>query len=291
MATNIYTGFHAVEERVRKFSQDKTSKDKFLKEKNLSLNLKIFYSKPGPRIKKILDAAQKAEISCEQKSDSDLDLLVKDLPEGAKEHRGIVLCVEGEKIREKNEVDLEQWLKTFSEKLPTSSELEVSSPQVPLSRNKAQTSVTVVMLDNVTDPHNIGAVLRSCDQFGASLLIVPEHKSTANVRENEIIARTSAGASAWVNIATVNNLNRALEQLKNAGFWIYGADANGEPLQNTKFPKKVCIVMGSEGCGINRLVKENCDSIVSIPTCGKLDSLNVSVAAGILLYERHRQEI
>lgn len=267
MAKNIYTGFHAVEERVRKFSQDKNSKDKSLKEKNLSLNLKIFYSKPGPRIKKIIEAAQKAEISCEQTSDSELDLLVKDLPEVAKEHRGIVLCVEGEKIREKNEVDLEQWLKT------------------------CPPHATVVMLDNVTDPHNIGAVLRSCDQFGANLLIVPEHKSTANVRENEIIARTSAGASAWVNISTVNNLNRALEQLKNAEFWIYGADANGQPLQNTKFPKKVCIVMGSEGSGINRLVKENCDSIVSIPTCGKLDSLNVSVAAGILLYERHRQEI
>lgn len=267
MATNIYTGFHAVEEKIRKFSQDKNSKDKNSKDKTSLLSLKIFYSKPGPRIKKILDAAQKAEISCEQTDDSALDLLVKDLPEGAKEHRGIVLCVEGEKLREKNEVQLEQWLKT------------------------CPPHATVVMLDNVTDPHNIGAVLRSCDQFGARLLIVPEHNSTANVRENEIIARTSAGASAWVNIATVNNLTRALEQLKNAGFWIYGADANGQPLQNTKFPEKICIVMGSEGSGMNRLVKENCDAIVSIPTCGKLDSLNVSVAAGILLYERHRQEI
>ncbi len=257
MATNIYTGFHAVEEKVRKFSQDKKSE----------LKLKIFYSKAGPRIKKILAAAEEAQIPCEQTDGETLDSYVKSLPLEARDHRGIVLFAEGEKIREKNEVQLDQWVK--------------NCPQ----------NVTVVMLDNVTDPHNIGAVLRSCDQFGASLLIVPEHNSTAHVRENEIIARTSAGAISWVNIATVKNLNRAIEILKEAEFWIYGADAGGSSLQNTKFAPRTCIVMGSEGSGMNRLVAQNCDTIVSIPTCGKLDSLNVSVAAGVLLYERHRQQI
>ncbi len=257
MATNIYTGFHAVEEKVRKFSQDKKS----------SLKLKLYYSKPGPRIKKILAAAQEAQIPCELTDDKTLDSMVAELPPEAREHRGIILFAEGEKLREKNEVQLDQWLTQCPEE------------------------ATVVILDNVTDPHNIGAVLRSCDQFGAQLLIVPSHNSTAHVRENEIIARTSAGASAWVSIATVANLNRSIEQLKEAGFWIYGADAGGVSLQEIKFDKKTCIVMGSEGSGMNKLVAQNCDTIVSIPTCGKLDSLNVSVAAGVLLYERHRQQI
>lgn len=257
MATNIYTGFHAVEEKVRKFSQDKKS----------SLKLKLYYSKPGPRIKKILAAAQEVQIPCELTDDKTLDSMVAELPPEAREHRGIILFAEGEKLREKNEVQLDQWLTQCPEE------------------------ATVVILDNVTDPHNIGAVLRSCDQFGAQLLIVPSHNSTAHVRENEIIARTSAGASAWVSIATVANLNRSIEQLKEAGFWIYGADAGGVSLQEIKFDKKTCIVMGSEGSGMNKLVAQNCDTIVSIPTCGKLDSLNVSVAAGVLLYERHRQQI
>ena len=86
-------------------------------------------------------------------------------------------------------------------------------------------------------------------------------------------------------VSIVNNLVRAAEKLKNAGFWIYGADAGGETLGKISFPKKTCLVMGSEGSGISNLLQQKCDSIVSIPTCGKIDSLNVSVAAGVLLYE------
>ena len=81
------------------------------------------------------------------------------------------------------------------------------------------------------------------------------------------------------------------EMLKQAGFWIYGADAGGQTLQDISFAKRTCFVMGSEGNGISRLLGEQCDSVVSIPTCGKIDSLNVSVAAGVLLYERYRQSI
>ena len=83
-------------------------------------------------------------------------------------------------------------------------------------------------------------------------------------------------------------LFRSVELLKEHGFWVYGADAGGTSLKSIEFAPKTCIVMGSEGTGISRLLTENCDSIVSIPTCGKIDSLNVSVAAGVLLYERHR---
>ena len=134
-----------------------------------------------------------------------------------------------------------------------------------------------------------GAIIRSCDQFGADLVIMPEHKAASKIEENDVIARTSAGSSAWVPVAVVNNLVRAVEQLKQAGFWVYGADAGGEACGKVDFAAKSVIVMGSEGTGIARLLEEQCDTIVSIPTCGKIDSLNVSVAAGVLLFERYRR--
>ena len=151
-------------------------------------------------------------------------------------------------------------------------------------------NLTVVILDRVTDPHNVGAIIRSCDQFGASLVIIPEHNSANDIAGNEVISRTSAGASAWVSVAIVNNLVRAAEQLKEAGFWIYGADAGGDTCGKIEFAKKTAIIMGSEGSGISQLLEKQCDSIVSIPTCGKIDSLNVSVAAGVLLYELYRRQ-
>lgn len=257
MAQNIYTGFHAIEEKIRQVSNQK---------KKTSI-ITIYVSKEGPRIKKILKQAKDANLSVIQSNDKELNILVAKLPEEARDHRGIVLIAEGEKEKACNDVQLEQWLKICPE------------------------NATVVVLDSITDPHNIGAILRSCDQFGANLLVVPERNSTSNITENQIIAKTSAGSSAWVPLATVTNLVRAIQILKENGFWIYGADAGGESLQEIKFPDKTCIIMGSEGSGIARLLEEQCDKIVSIPTCGKIDSLNVSVATGVLLYERHRQKL
>ena len=256
MSENLYTGFHAVEERIRHAAEEQTS-----------INMHLYYSTPGPRVKKILSFAKLANIVSEQTDDATLDKLVSSLPEQARDHRGVVLSVTGEKPRAQNSVELDQWLKTCPDK------------------------ATVIVLDSVTDPHNVGAILRSCDQFGANLLIVPEKRSASDIADNEIIARTSAGASTWVSLAIVTNLVRSVQLLKEAGFWIYGADAGGETLQKTKFSAKTCIVMGSEGSGIAHLLTEQCDSVVSIPTCGKIDSLNVSVAAGVLLYERYRQSL
>ena len=124
----------------------------------------------------------------------------------------------------------------------------------------------------------------------ASLVLLPDHNSASDIEGNEVIGRTSAGASAWVPVAVVNNLVRAVEQLKEAGFWVYGADAGGQTLGKIDFPPKTCIIMGSEGSGISQLLEKQCDAIVSIPTCGKIDSLNVSVAAGVLLYELFRRQ-
>lgn len=254
----VFTGFHSIEEKV----------NASLKDGSNAKDYKLFYSKPGPRVKKILESAKKAGISTERVDDKKLNELVSELPEALQDHRGIVLTLSGQQKKAENLVDLDVWLKT----------------QIPDSEK-----LIVVVLDRVTDPHNVGAIIRSCDQFGANLVIIPEHNSANDISGNEIIGRTSAGASAWVPVAIVNNLVRAVEKLKEAGFWVYGADAGGETCGKIEFADKSVIIMGSEGTGIAQLLEKQCDSIVSIPTCGKIDSLNVSVAAGVLLYELYRR--
>ena len=267
----IITGFHSIEEKIRSsvFAKKKFGAGTSAQE------VKIYYSKAGPRIKKILELAEEAEIPATQVLNSKLDELVSSLDEGLKDHRGIVMEIIEKKSAQKNGspknvssepdnlVDFDTWIKT-------------------LPQGK---KITVVILDKVTDPHNVGAIIRSCDQFGISLVIIPEHKASNDIANNEVIAKSSAGSSAWVNVAIVNNLNRAAEKLKEAGFWIYGADAGGTSCKKIDFSERSALVMGSEGSGISELLKKQCDQIVSIPTCGKIDSLNVSVAAGILLYE------
>ncbi len=143
----------------------------------------------------------------------------------------------------------------------------------------------VLILDGITDPHNLGAILRSADQFGVSLVIIPERRS---VQANETVVKVSSGAAQYVPISVVTNLSRAIATLKDNGFWIYGADMAGESSYTIDFARRTAIVMGSEGDGISQLVRKNCDHIVSIPMRGHIDSLNVSVAAGILLYEFRR---
>ena len=248
----IKTGFHSIEE--------------FIHANNGEGGAKIFYSKPGPRVKKILAMAKEAGVESFQVENKKLDEMVASLAEELRDHRGIVLQTAGEEQKKSAQVDFDEWLKLHGEKS------------------------TVVVLDKITDPHNVGAILRSCDQFGASLVIMPEHNSANDVAQNEVIARTSAGASAWVPFCIVNNLVRAVQQLKDAGFWVFGADAGGTNCGKIDFPQKTVLIMGSEGKGISPLLEQQCDSIVSIPTCGKIDSLNVSVAAGVLLYELYRRQ-
>lgn len=248
----IYTGFHSVEEKVRSSQNKKET------------GLKILYAKPGPRVKKIISQAKTQGIPCSETTEKELNSLVSNLSETAKEHRGIVLISENEKQVSENKVDFDQFLKSIENK----------------------DSSIVVILDSITDPHNVGAIIRSCDQFGVDLVVLPERRGAS---ESEIIGRSSAGASAWVQTSVVSNLVRTVEKLKEAGFWIYGADAGGETAGQTSLQGKIALVMGSEGSGISRLLQEKCDKIISIPTCGKLDSLNVSVACGVLLYEIRRQ--
>jgi 23S rRNA (guanosine2251-2'-O)-methyltransferase len=258
----IITGFHAIDEKL----------------KSLERNTKavLFYNKPGPRVKKIVAFAQslceskKVLIECRQVETHELEKLVSTLPELARDHRGIVLQLPGNQKEESNQIEF--------------SDLKIHLKNRISSKTENQKSV-VVILDSITDPHNVGAIIRSCDQFGADLVVLPARRGAST--DSEIIGRSSAGASSWVPYMVVPNLIRVIELLKEEGYWIYGADAGGENLNDLTVQKndKVAIVMGSEGSGMSRIVRENCDKILSIPTCGKLDSLNVSVAAGILLYK------
>lgn len=261
----VVTGFHAIEESVNAIQKSKKNPQ----------NVKLFYSKVGPRVKKILATAKEAGVSSVQVENSKLDDLVQDLPAALQDHRGIVLQkdVQNKENSSANYVEFDSWLK--------------QAEQSFLSEKK---SITVVVLDKITDPHNVGAIIRSCDQFGVSLVVIPEHKSSNDIENNDVIARSSAGASAWVPVAIVNNLVRTVEKLKESGFWVYGADAGGETCGKIDFAEKTVLIMGSEGQGISQLLEKQCDTIVSIPTCGKIDSLNVSVATGVLLYEIFRRK-
>jgi len=145
----------------------------------------------------------------------------------------------------------------------------------------------VVLLDGITDPHNLGAILRSADQLAAEMVVLTARRSA---RETETVFRTSAGASAYVPLVTVANLSQAIEELKKHSFWVYGADVSGQRVDRLDARGRVALVLGSEGPGLHRLVRERCDLLVRIPAAGHVDSFNVSVAAGILMFEVRRQQ-
>ncbi|HVP17575.1 MAG TPA: 23S rRNA (guanosine(2251)-2'-O)-methyltransferase RlmB [Spirochaetia bacterium] len=145
----------------------------------------------------------------------------------------------------------------------------------------------VLVLDGVTDPQNLGAILRSADQFAADIVVIPSRRSA---QETQTVAKVSAGASAYVPLAVVANIPSALDLLTENGFWIFGADIQGQTTDTLDLSGKTCLVLGSEGTGMRRLVREKCDFLVRIPAAGHVDSFNVSVAAGILLFEARRQQ-
>lgn len=145
----------------------------------------------------------------------------------------------------------------------------------------------VVLLDGLEDPHNLGSILRSAHAAGAMAVVVPKRRS---VGLTATVAKTSAGAIEHIPVARVSNLSQTVEMLQKRGFWALAADAAGTTsLYDTDIKGKLAIVVGSEGQGIGRLLKEHCDYIVSIPMVGKMSSLNASVAAGVILYEAVRQ--
>jgi 23S rRNA (guanosine2251-2'-O)-methyltransferase len=144
----------------------------------------------------------------------------------------------------------------------------------------------VVILDEIEDPHNLGSIVRSANVCGAHGVIIPKRRSAY---VTATVAKASAGAVEHTKIAKVTNLNQTIKELKDKGLWIIGTDMDGEVCYNSNLKGPVALVIGSEGRGISRLVKENCDLIVKIPMKGAVNSLNASVAAGIMMYEILRQ--
>ena len=217
----------------------------------------LLVAKAGPRAKEIVSLAVEKKIRLERTGAFDLNGLAPD-------NRGIALQVEDDDGRA--DVSLENFIAGLGERR----------------------DALVLILDEITDPHNYGAILRCCDQFAADLVV---SRNRRNAKHAEVISKTSAGAVSWVAQAETPNLVRAAEDLKEAGFWIYGADMEGEPVYKKDLSGRVALVLGGEGSGISRLLRERCDGMVGIPSSGRIDSLNVSVAAGVLLYEVRRQRL
>lgn len=142
----------------------------------------------------------------------------------------------------------------------------------------------LVILDGIEDPHNLGAIIRTGEAAGVDGIIIPKHRS---VKLNDTVAKVSTGAIENVKVAEVTNLNNTIKELKKQSFWIVGAEYDSKSVDYTslKYDMPIALVIGSEGRGISRLVKENCDFLVKIPMKGKVNSLNASVSAGILIYE------
>lgn len=250
----VITGFNAIEQWLKKSHKD--------------CSCTLHYFTKNARVLSLVKLCESVGATSVYSTQKALDDLVHNLEGNAKEHRGAVLVVQGAK-KQNHSIDLCQWL---------------------LSLGKdTEKNALVLMLDGITDPHNIGAILRSADGFGVNLVIMPLHNSVADASCNEVVLRSSAGSSVWVDICYVPNLTQCVKNLKEYGFWVYGADMTGADIDKTKFSNRACIVLGSEGSGIGRLLGKNCDVMVRIPTCGNIDSLNVSVAAGVILYEVKRQ--
>ena len=138
----------------------------------------------------------------------------------------------------------------------------------------------IVLLDHLEDPHNFGAIIRTCEALGINGIIIPNDRS---VNINSTVVKTSVGAIEYINIIRVPNLQVAIKKLKENNFWIIGTDMNGTDYRKIDYNMNTCLVIGNEGKGISNVIKNNCDYIVTIPMKGKIDSLNASVSCGIIL--------
>ena len=146
--------------------------------------------------------------------------------------------------------------------------------------------IIIVLLDGVVDPHNLGSVIRTSECCGVTAVVIPKNRS-ANV--NETVIRASVGALAYVPVCKVTNISATIEKIKELGIWVYALDMDGTDMYSANLKGDVAIVVGGEGSGVSRIVREKCDQIVSIPMAGKINSLNASVSASVVLYEIYRQ--
>ena len=166
------------------------------------------------------------------------------------------------------------------------SEFAYSELSVIMDKAEQEENPLVLILDGLNDPHNFGSILRTADATQVTGVIIPKHRA---VGVTPVVAKTSTGAVEHIPIARVTNLSQTLDKLKEAGFWVFGTDMDGTPSHKWNTAGKVALIIGNEGKGISRVVKEACDFLVTIPMYGNLNSLNASVAAAVLMYEAVRQ--
>ncbi|HOA79708.1 MAG TPA: 23S rRNA (guanosine(2251)-2'-O)-methyltransferase RlmB [Defluviitaleaceae bacterium] len=212
-------------------------------------------SKEGS-IKKIIAEAKERKIVIQNVAKTKLDEISE-----TKKHQGVIAFVSAH-----NYVDLEDILKIAEEK-----------GEEPF----------LIILDSIKDPHNLGAIIRTANITGAHGVIIPKRRA---VGLTATVAKASAGAIEYTPVAKVTNIAATIDKLKSLGIWIACADMDGEIMYNTDLTGAIALVIGSEGEGVSRIVKEKCDYIVKVPMYGQISSLNASVAAGILMYEVIRQK-
>lgn len=203
----------------------------------------------GPRMQEIIDMARRASVPVRFEPRNALDRLA-----GSSAHQGVVA---------------------------------MGAANQYATLDAAAASQLVVVLDGVEDPHNLGAIIRTAHAAGAGAVIIPERRAAG---VTDVVAKAAAGALEYLPITRVTNINRALEELKEKGYWIYGLDERGtETYDQAEYASPTALVLGGEGKGLHEQVRKHCDMLIRIPMAGKISSLNVSVAAGVVLFEWKRR--
>ncbi len=206
---------------------------------------------------------------------------VRSIIREAKKHDTILQFVTKERLSQLSETGKHQGVIAMA----AAYEYATVDDMLELAKSKGEDPF-LILLDNIEDPHNLGAIIRTANLAGAHGVIIPKRRA---VGLTATVARTSAGALNYTPVAKVTNLVKTMEELKEKGLWFVCADMDGDVMYRVNMKGPIGLVIGNEGEGVGRLVKENCDMTASIPMKGNIDSLNASVAAGVLAYEIVRQ--
>lgn len=201
----------------------------------------------------------------------------------AKKHDTILQFVEKERLAQLSETGKHQGVIAYA----AAYEYAEVSDMLELAKKRGEDPF-LILLDNIEDPHNLGAIIRTANLAGAHGVIIPKRRA---VGLTATVAKTSAGALNYTPVAKVTNLKKTMEELKEAGLWFVCADMGGSSMYELNLTGPIGLVIGNEGEGVSRLTRETCDFIASIPMAGEIDSLNASVAAGVLAYEIVRQRL
>lgn len=208
---------------------------------------------------------------------------VRTIVREARKHDTIIQFVEKERLSQLSETGRHQGVIAYT----AAYEYSEVSDMLELARERGEDPF-IILLDNIEDPHNLGAIIRTANLAGAHGVIIPKRRA---VGLTATVAKTSAGALNYTPVAKVTNLKKTMEELKKEGLWFVCADMGGKAMYDLNLTGPIGLVIGNEGEGVSRLVKETCDFVASIPMKGDIDSLNASVATGVLAYEIVRQRL